>query len=636
MRPLRALLVLAAVAGAARRRGKTCVLTISCLYNFAHVLSFFEAARSANPQIDCWAWAIADRPEFYAGASPLLTAEARDAVAALRRALPAYATAVTLDDLQAVADFPLLELAFKYGLVEFNTAIKAHAVTYAFDVLGGAKCLSFDNDVWVLRSLWEIEALLDAASVVVAPVAEPTPLDGLRQTDAQIGQAGIFNFGFVAFRDAPGARSRGSSGRHSTGPELAWDRGSLTVRGEPVVFVHFSGVSNFEHYDPSRISRHQTRYRVDDFPPSAPPGGVHAAAPRPPAAVCVQINQSRYRAVPYGYAFFDGGACVVAAARDAYRGATDLDGDAARRRLFARTVRLDNPFNGTPPVLRAAGDGARISVAQWLFEGPYDLPFDLVGAAYVPELAWHAYRSRDGPEAGRPGGRVAATDAAAAAALLAAEPARVWTWFLAYLGDAPGLRKDALLAALCDARVPHAAFDACGRLAPPPGPRVPPFGVTLVVGGARAAVAGALDRDAWPAGAAPGDAVAALSTAAAPPGAFAGCAAPFADDAAPPRRLPRRSSARGAGAAAPGAAVPRLGPRPRRRRARVGDRAPGRDPPLDARGAAGDGDGDAAAGSDADDATLVVDSDTEDDEEAPPPAQDAVLLLESKTPKKRK
>jgi hypothetical protein len=96
MRPLRALLVLAAVAGAARRRGKTCVLTISCLNNFAHVLSFFEAARSANPQIDCWAWAIADRPEFYAGASPLLTAEARDAVAALRRALPAYATAVTL------------------------------------------------------------------------------------------------------------------------------------------------------------------------------------------------------------------------------------------------------------------------------------------------------------------------------------------------------------------------------------------------------------------------------------------------------------------------------------------------------------------------------------------------------------
>ena len=42
MRPLRALLVLAAVAGAARRRGKTCVLTISCLNNFAHVLSFFE------------------------------------------------------------------------------------------------------------------------------------------------------------------------------------------------------------------------------------------------------------------------------------------------------------------------------------------------------------------------------------------------------------------------------------------------------------------------------------------------------------------------------------------------------------------------------------------------------------------
>lgn len=435
------------------------------------------------------------------------------------------------------------------------------------------------------------------------------------------------------------------------------------MRGEPVVFVHFSGVSNFEHYDPSRISRHQTRYRVDDFPALGP---LLAAYTRR----LLDRNASRYRAVPYGYAFFDGGAYVVAAARDAYRGATDPDGDAARRRLFARTVRLDNPFNGTPPVLRAAGDGARISVAQWLFEGPYDLPFDLVGAAYVPELAWHAYRSRDGPEAGRPGGRVAATDAAAAAALLAAEPARVWTWFLTYLGDAPGLRKvatamlrahrartpdppafgvslagcldgeDALLAALCDARVSHAAFDACGRLAPPPGPRVPPFAVTLVVGGAPApAVAGALGRDAWPAGAAPGDAVAALSTSAAPPGAFAGCAAPFADDPPRPPRVefPRpflRLSAPAPPRPAPpfrawglGLAVVALASAIARQ---------GRDPPLDARGAAGDGDGDSAAGSDADDATLVVDSDTEDDEEAPPAAQDAVLLLESKTPKKRK
>ncbi|KAH8068573.1 cyclin-dependent protein serine/threonine kinase [Aureococcus anophagefferens] len=595
MRPLRALLVLAAVAGAARRRGKTCVLTISCLNNFAHVLSFFEAARSANPQIDCWAWAIADRPEFYAGASPLLTAEARDAVAALRRALPAYATAVTLDDLQAVADFPLLELAFKYGLVEFNTAIKAHAVTYAFDVLGGAKCLYFDNDVWVLRSLWEIEALLDAAS-----------------TDTRIGQAGIFNFGFVAFRDAPGARSRG--GRSGSGGADA------------------------------------RAARVSDA--GARGGGA---------------RRSRYRAVPYGYAFFDGGACVVAAARDAYRGATDPDGDAARRRLFARTVRLDNPFNGTPPVLRAAGDGARISVAQWLFEGPYDLPFDLVGAAYVPELAWHAYRSRDGPEAGRPGGRVAATDAAAAAALLAAEPARVWTWFLAYLGDAPGLRKvatamlrahradadppafgvslagcldgeDALLAALCDARVPHAAFDACGRLAPPPGPRVPPFAVTLVAGAAAPRSPGprprrlARGRGARRRGR----------------GALDGRGA-----AGRLRRL--RGALRRRPAAAAAAAFPR--PFLRCRRRALPRPAPpfrawglglavvalasalarqGRDPPLDARGAAGDGDGDAAAGSDTDDATLVVDSDTEDDEEAPPAAQDAVLLLESKTPKKRK
>jgi len=99
----------------------------------------------------------------------------------------------------------------------------------------------------------------------------------LDRDDYRVVRDPRFNVAYWNLR-AAGARAFGAAGggraatkrRHSTGPELAWDRGSLTVRGEPVVFVHFSGVSNFEHYDPSRISRHQTRYRVDDFPALGP------------------------------------------------------------------------------------------------------------------------------------------------------------------------------------------------------------------------------------------------------------------------------------------------------------------------------------------------------------------------------
>ena len=271
--------------------GKTCVLTISCWNNAAHVISFLEAARPANPQIGCWAWAVADRPEFFRLSSPLLAEDEEASMRAVRAIVPALAAVVTLEDLQRVASFPLLELAFKYGLVEFNTAIKAVAVRYVFDVLDGTRCLYFDNDVWIMESLWEIEALLETHAVVVTPhVAEPNPLDGLKQTDVKIGQAGIFNFGFVAFADGPTCRAflqwwdqrlrwygyvdvahgmhfdQGWGNfvpaffdhddyyvlrdprfnvaywnLHYTGPQLDWRRGALTLGGAPVVFVHLSG-----------------------------------------------------------------------------------------------------------------------------------------------------------------------------------------------------------------------------------------------------------------------------------------------------------------------------------------------------------------------------------------------------------
>ena len=286
---------------------------------------------------------------------------------------------------------------------------------------------------------------------------------------------------------------------------------------------------------------------------------------------------------------------VVGAMRSAYRGYTDPDCPRPLRRLFERTVDVANPFDGaaprrrTPPPVGGDTTGPKkCSLLQWLFEGPYDAAFDATGEGYVPELAYHAYRTRGGVDRGRdaslPGGP---TDPAVVADLLAADPAAVWTWFLrTALADAPGLRRVAaasyqahrapppaeppaygvdvvgcldseparrLVAGLCDGKVPHALFDSCGGFAPPT-PRAPTFAVTLVLPGApalpprrgdaaRVVVVGPDDAKAWTGpnatrGPALRDRLDALLPGLAPPAAFAGCAQTYPPDPPPPPRVP--------------------------------------------------------------------------------------------------
>lgn len=188
---------------------KTCVITISCWNNFAHVLSFFEAARDANRQVECFVWYVADRPEYYgASSSPLLREDHQDAMRLLEARVPRWVSVTTLDGLRPHSSFPPLEAAFKYSLVEFNVAIKAAAFRHAFDAMRATKCVYLDNDVWVLRGLGEIEALLDSYSVVITPhESEPSPLDGKTQTDTKIRQAGVYNFGFLALGDSASTRT---------------------------------------------------------------------------------------------------------------------------------------------------------------------------------------------------------------------------------------------------------------------------------------------------------------------------------------------------------------------------------------------------------------------------------------------
>ena len=110
---------------------------------------------------------------------------------------------VTIDDLRPLSSFRIEELAMKFDLVEFATTLKPLAFLYIFKVLGANSVLYFDNDCWITDSLADLVHTVQSNLVVVTPhVATPIPEDGLRQKDINILQAGVFNFGFIAFSKA--------------------------------------------------------------------------------------------------------------------------------------------------------------------------------------------------------------------------------------------------------------------------------------------------------------------------------------------------------------------------------------------------------------------------------------------------
>jgi len=177
---------------------------------------------------------------------------------------------------------------------------------------------------------------------------------------------------------------------HYTGNRLETDsRGKVYLRKtkleieEPVVFMHFSGISNFNYFKSTFISRHQNRYTLLDIPQLEPILSRYVA-------MLEERNASIYRLLPYGYNFFDSGVRLIPAARELYSAVIHPDADRRRQAFFLERVDQTNPFDGAlPSGSRSLSSSRKMNVLQWLFSGPYDLAVDLVGEEYTPELLWH-------------------------------------------------------------------------------------------------------------------------------------------------------------------------------------------------------------------------------------------------------
>ncbi|CAK9088877.1 Glycos_transf_1 domain-containing protein [Durusdinium trenchii] len=403
---------------------KTCLFTISAFNNYGFVKSFLSRVEALHPDITCLIWVVADNRQVWgAQADKSLPSKILDD-------LPKRWHSVMVEELQPHMNFSFLELAFRYDLQCFNTAIKPAAFKFIFDRYKPSKILYFDNDIWIMQPLTAIMDALEEYSLVITPHAtQPFPIDGKQQDERQIILAGQFNFGFVGLAatattfqwlDFWGERLRyygfaiPSEGMHFDqnwgdtilsyfpqekyfilrdpryniaywnlqyrGKHLHMVKDKVMYGSEPVVFMHFSGMSNLLNYNIETISQHQTRYKMSNFPKLRPIFEKYLAMLKAEDAM-------RWRHVPYGFGCFTDGTMIPDAVRTYY--ARMLDPGSSRRDdavAFREFVAYHDPFK--------VDVGSKVSVLSWMLQGAHHLIVEPRGSDWVPEVAWQIYMSR--------------------------------------------------------------------------------------------------------------------------------------------------------------------------------------------------------------------------------------------------
>ena len=432
---------------------KTCVITISAMNNFGFVWSLYDSIVQNNPDIDCIAWFVGDASE----PQEQYDESAKDGFEEIKKAVGKLdkLTMVTMKEMEeSIKEFDALKTAFMFNLVELQTTLKPFAFQYAFKEFGADSAMYLDNDVWVTSSLEGIQTELASRSAVVTPhCSSPIPHDGRKQTDKNILSSGVYNFGFVAFSksdatdkflawwaerlslygfvDPPKAMFYDQNwgmfipaffdhedyivlrdlryniaywNLHERGAGLHMRDGvphlfnEETQEDEPVVFMHFSGMSLLEKYDMEGISRHQNRFTLHDFPAISDVFDAYME-------VVSSHYTLHYRAVPYGYNHFSDGTKIEPWMRTLYAAAVFPTGKTKylifeeeppyddvittyNRFIFQQNV-SSNPFCATK---KCYTDTTKQRFIDWLWNYTPKKAIDMQGDfyySYIQDKVWH-------------------------------------------------------------------------------------------------------------------------------------------------------------------------------------------------------------------------------------------------------
>ena len=432
--------------------GKTCIITISAWSNYGFVKTLHSTVLQSNPHIKCFVWYVSDKTTTD---SP----EHVEMVKTIKSEAKKTFLMFTIDQVAASGlHFNFQRAAFMFDLVELATTFKPFAFYHVFNSVGASRAIFLDNDIWVSGSLLPIERELSHRSVVVTPhVIEPVPEDGKRQKDIDILYAGVFNFGFVGLSNTESAKKfihwwgdrlciygfvepqasmhfdqnwghfipvffehddyiviRDPAynvaywNLHYTGKGLHLKEGlphlqKATGETEPVVFMHFSGMSLLEEFDLEGISRHQSRFTIQDFPSLE--GIIQAYM-----GMLESNDALSYRAIPYGFNYFFNGIKIERWMRMLYAEMVYQD-FVSRRKSSQFWPDSVSPYPITVPmsvklvfrsdvgpdpfcVKSCPGQSGSLSFFHWILSGPTAVAVNMEGNYYFSELEYRIWKSR--------------------------------------------------------------------------------------------------------------------------------------------------------------------------------------------------------------------------------------------------
>ncbi len=377
-------------AGAEQRPGISVFFTIASRNYLAYAKTLMQSVAAQHPDTPRYL-ILADRDEGDAGAADL-----------------PFATIAA--DALALPDFDAF--AFRYTIMEFNTAIKPYAFAHLRRLHPDAGIVYLDPDILVVEPLVEVDAALrDGALAVLTPhLLEPVD-DDRRPGERDMLASGTYNCGFIAIgahakadrligwwadRLEFGAASDIAAGLFTDqkwvdlvpglfpdvrvlrdkGYNLAyWNlsqrvvsrRGGRWYAGErPLAFVHFSGV-DLER--PARFSKHQNRHTRATIGKLEP---LYADYLDRLAA----NGHREHRGKPYAFGRFADGEPICDPVRAVYRRYFDKGAPQPQRHPFSMSRALyDLPCDELPA--RAEAPVSRLMFAAWKMRADLQNAFDI-------------------------------------------------------------------------------------------------------------------------------------------------------------------------------------------------------------------------------------------------------------------
>ncbi|MBC7913009.1 MAG: hypothetical protein H7Y07_02700 [Pyrinomonadaceae bacterium] len=95
----------------------------------------------------------------------------------------------------------IYDLAFKYNIIELNTAVKPHYFLHFIEALKATEIFYLDPDICIYQPFDELCQLLESNDILLTPhILTPIPLDGKTPFENDFLNYGLYNLGFLGLK----------------------------------------------------------------------------------------------------------------------------------------------------------------------------------------------------------------------------------------------------------------------------------------------------------------------------------------------------------------------------------------------------------------------------------------------------